>query len=106
MAKTVQVCCKLPNGLIVEHPLDPSKKVTLKGRNSATIIGATYGVTELDGDFWDAWISMHSKDAAVECGAIFTVGTAKDVPVAAKDYEEVKTGLEPMPREAAGVKAA
>ena len=30
--KTVLIGCKLPHGLILDHPLDPDKKVALNGK--------------------------------------------------------------------------
>ena len=42
---SVTIGCKLPHGIVLDHPLDTSKKVELKGKNSSLIIGAEYGTT-------------------------------------------------------------
>jgi hypothetical protein len=50
--ESVTVCCRLPNGIVLEHPSEPDKKIHLAGRNKASIIGQDYGVTELDVSVW------------------------------------------------------
>ncbi len=46
----VYVGCRLPHGIILDHPLDASKKCTLQGLNKSTIIGATYKTNEVESD--------------------------------------------------------
>lgn len=105
-AKTVFVGCRLPHGLILDHPLDPSKKVELSGLNKATIIGATHAITEVDGEFWDAWKTVHADFPALKSGAIFEAKSAADVGAKAKEVAKEATGFEAMPQEAQGVKPA
>jgi hypothetical protein len=105
-AKTVIVCCKLPNGIILDHPLDPNQKVELAGLNSAKIIGADYATTEVDGEFWETWKTVHKEFGPVQSGAIFEAKTKEDAKAKSKELASEKTGFEPMPQEAQGVKPA
>ncbi len=110
-AKTVIVGCKLPHGLILDHPLDQSKKVELNGLNSSRIIGATHGVTEVDGEFWEAWKTVHAEFPALKSGAIFEAKSLADIAAKAKELEGEKTGFEAMSQDgkderAGGVKPA
>lgn len=95
-AKTVVVGCKLPNGIVLEHPLDAKNKVELAGRNKAVVIGADYATTEVDGDFWDNWIAFNKEFTAVTSGAIFVAKTISDAAAIARELINEKTGLEPM----------
>ena len=102
----VVIGCKLPHGLILDHPLDPSKKVELNGLNRTRIIGATYATTEVDGEFWEQWKTVHKDFPALQSGAIFEAGNAAEAAAVAKELEGEKTGFEPMEQNADGVKAA
>lgn len=103
---SVTVGCKLPHGIILDHPLDPDKKVELNGKNKALIIGADYGTTEVDGEFWETWKTVHKDFPAVRSGAIFEARNATELVAVAKELEGEKTGFEAMPQEAQGVKPA
>jgi hypothetical protein len=93
MAK-VLIGCKLPNGIILENPLNPDEKVTLKGLNRATIIGSTHVTTEVDADFWDLWKSTNPEFSALKNGAIFEAKDKASAKDKAKDTD--KTGFEKM----------
>lgn len=95
-AKTVVVGCKLPTGVIIEHPIDPLQKVTLNGANKATIIGSGYGTTEVNGEFWEVWAGCNKEFAPFKNGAIFVAKTIGDVAAVAKELADESTGLEPM----------
>lgn len=103
---SVTVGCKLPHGLILDHPLDPDKKVELKGKNGSLIIGAEYGTTEVDGEFWETWKTVHKDFPALRSGAIFEARNASELTAVAAELEDEKTGFEAMPQEAMGVKVA
>jgi hypothetical protein len=103
---SVTVGCKLPHGIILDHPLDPDKKVALNGKNKALIIGADYGTTEVDGEFWETWKTVHKDFPAVRSGAIFEAKNATELVAVAKELEGEKTGFEAMPQTAQGVKPA
>lgn len=110
-AKTVKVCCKLPHGIIIQHPLDAKNTVVLLGKNKATIIGADYAITEVDGDFWADWYAVNKEFAPVVSGAIFAAEAKEDVKAKAAEFKERKTGFEPMRTDgkddrASGVKSA
>lgn len=92
----VLVGCKLPNGLVIEHPKDPTITATLKGRNREEIIGAGYGVTAVDSELWDAWIKSNADFVAVKNGAIYIAKDERDLKAISKEREKEKTGLEPM----------
>lgn len=102
----VVIGCKLPHGLILDHPLDPSKKVEINGLNRSLIIGATYATTEVDGEFWETWKTVHKEFPALKSGAIFEAANASELAAVAAELEDETTGFEPMSQEAQGVKPA
>jgi hypothetical protein len=96
MAKIVVVGCKLPHGITIEHPMDPTKTVDIKGKNKSPIIGAEYAITEVDGDFWDQWIAVNKEFPAVKSGAIFAAKSQGDAASVADEFKARETGFEPM----------
>lgn len=107
MAKDMVVIgCRLPHGLILEDPADVTKTVTLKGSNASVIIGSTCGMTDIDAEFWGRWKAHHKDFPALKNGAIFEAKTHGEAKTVAKEVEKEKTGFEPMPQEAEGVKPA
>ncbi|MES2351899.1 MAG: hypothetical protein V4641_30370 [Pseudomonadota bacterium] len=111
MAKITTVGCKLPHGIVLEHPADPKNTVTLRGLNRISIIGADYATTEVDGDLMDAWLAANKGFPALENGAIFIAKSASDAVAIAAEFKGVETGLEPMrtdgkDKRARGVKTA
>ena len=102
-AKIVLIGCKLPNGLILDHPLDTSKTVTLAGLNKAIIIGADYATTPVDGEFWETWKTVHKDHPAIKSGAIFDARTPEEVESKAEELKDEDTGFKAMPQEAMGV---
>ena len=103
---SVTIGCKLPHGIVLDHPLDPSKKVELRGKNRSLIIGAEYGTTEVDGEFWETWKTVHAEFPALRSGAIFEAANASDLAAVAAELKDEATGFEPMSQEAQGVKVA
>lgn len=103
---SVTIGCKLPHGIILDHPLDPDKKVELKGKNGSMIVGAPYGTTEVDGEFWETWKTVHKDFPALRSGAIFEAANASELTAVAAELEDEKTGFEPMAQNAQGVKPA
>lgn len=98
MANKVIVCCKLPYSLILEHPVDKKKTITINGKNKALIIGAEYAMTEVDNDFWDAWLQTNKNYSVLTSGAIFVAKDNKDAASIGKEYKERKSGFEQMPQ--------
>ena len=103
---SVTIGCKLPHGIVLDHPLDPEKKVELKGKNGSMIVGAPYGTTEVDGEFWETWKTVHKDFPALRSGAIFEAANASELTAVAAELEDETTGFEPMAQNAQGVKPA
>lgn len=111
MAKIVIVGCKLPHGITLEHPMNPTVKVELIGKNKAVIIGSDYATTEVDGDFWAQWEGVNKEFPALKSGAIFVAKNINDATAIAKENKDRKSGFEAMRTDgkddrAAGVKSA
>lgn len=112
MAKITVVGCKLPHGLVLEHPNPASKEtVTLRGLNRISFIGADHCTTEVDGDFMDAWLAANKDFPALQSGAIFVAKNIGDASAIAAEFKDRETGLEPMrtdgkDKRATGVKTA
>lgn len=107
--KIVVIGCKLPHGIILQHPMDPSKTVELNGRNKAVIIGADYATTEVGAEFWEHWEAANAEFAPLRSKAIFVAKNATEVAAIAKELKDETTGLEPMKQDgkdkrASGVK--
>ena len=104
MAKTtVTVHCKLPHGLWIEHPKKTGDRKLLNGAFKATIVGSGYGITEIDADFWQAWAFTHKDYPALKNGSIYAANNAADAQAMSIEHENIKTGLEPMPKNVLGV---
>jgi hypothetical protein len=99
-ASTVQIGCKLPNGMILEmgKPGDEGyRRVILNGANAALIKTANgYGITEVDAKFWKAWHPKHRWLPALAKGLVFAVGDLASAQAAALERAGEKTGLEPL----------
>lgn len=107
MAQKIIIGCRLPNGILLKHPNpDVSATVKLNGKFSSKIIGATYGSTEVDADFWEAWKKAYANYQPLKSGAIFEARSETEAVAKAKELVKEKTGFEPMPQDAAGVKPA
>lgn len=104
--KIVVVGCKLPNGIILQNPLDENHTFELNGLNKISIIGAEHGITEVDGALWEAWEKVNKEFAPLKSGAIFVAATRNDLEAVAKETKGRKTGLEPMKQDSNGVKKA
>ncbi len=108
MAKgnTILIGCRLPHGLVLSNPLKKGDKVTLAGLNSSRIIGADHVTTEVDAELWAAWKLTREKSPLFTSGAIFEARSESDAASIAKELRKEKTGLDAMPKDAAGVKPA
>lgn len=95
-SKNVQIACKLPNGLVIEHPSDPNRKVELNGLNKIIIIGAGYGLTTVDREFATAWFAANKDYAPVKACAIFMAEAGEDVAAMAGELSGELTGFEGM----------
>lgn len=96
---------KLPNGLVIQHPTNPSVKETLRGLNDApkgrsgSAILVPYMTTEIDADLWKDWYAVHNHPTQpfppLKNGAIFVARTEEAAKKIAAERKE-PTGLEPM----------
>lgn len=106
MAGKVTVGCRLPHGLTLRHPMDSSQTVEIQGLNKSNIIGADCMFTEVDADFWDAWIMVHSEFPAITSNAIFVGKNKSSAEAIAAEVKDEKTGFEGAPQTGAGVAPA
>jgi hypothetical protein len=115
-AKTILIGSKLPTGLILHHPLDPTIKVTIRGLNGAARgtngqpISVPYVLTEVDEEFWEAWKAAHDTPRTtfppLKSGGLFEAKDEASAKSIAREFEKHKTGLEPLNHAEGGVKPA
>ena len=86
----VFLCCKLPNGLIIDHE---GVTATLHGANHSELIGG-YGLTEVPKDLWEAWSKKFHDNPLITSELVFAQGTKASAKSAAKEREEIKSGYE------------
>ena len=105
----VTIGCKLPAGHILHlNPGQPNERsVKLNGANTARIAGG-YGFTEVEKDFWDAWIKRNASMQFIVGGMIFCTKSERDAEAVAKERESERSGFEPVdPKKApAGIQPA
>jgi hypothetical protein len=106
VAKTILIGCRLPHGLRIEHPENPSIFTVISGLNSVQVIGQKYALTEVDEALWGAFKTANPKFKALLNEAIFESKTKDDAADRAKDLKKVKTGFEQMPQKPEEVKKA
>lgn len=94
--KMVMVGCKLPNGIILEHPMKPGVTVEIAGKNKSNIIGATHMTTAVDEEFWSAWSAVHKDFPALKSGALFAAKNEAEVKAIVIERKDDLTGFEPM----------
>ena len=99
-SNTIKICSRLPYGLNLQVG---SKTVEIAGINSSQIIGAVYGMTDVDTEFWNAWKSENSKFPALVNGVIFEAGTEKDAKSVYAEVEGEPTGFEPLKPDTMGI---
>lgn len=105
---TVAVGCKLPHGIHMDITREgkPRERFTLRGVNSARVIGG-FGITEgVPKEFFDEWMRQHKDHPAVKQGLIFAHAQPRSVEDMAIERKELKTGLEGLDPEkpAPGIK--
>lgn len=99
MSKTVVVGCKLPNGLVINYG---GTNATLAGTNSSLIEGG-HGLTTVDKDFWDLWLSEHKDYAPVAKGLIFAHEKEVNAKAEAKEKAKNKNGFEAAEKVGRGI---
>lgn len=103
---TVLIGCRLPNGLVIEHPSDSNNKIELNGKNKIIIVGAEYGLTMVDREFATAWFAANKDFAPVKSFAIFMAETNDDAMAIGKDLSNELTGFEGMRTDGKDARAA
>jgi hypothetical protein len=114
--KTIIIGSKLPISLILKHPINISKTVTIRGLNSAQRgtngqpIVIPFITTEVDADFWSAWKMGNSHPdrpfKPLASGAIFEAKSEEAAQKIYRERETEKTGLQPVRSSDFGVKTA
>lgn len=95
---TVTVGCKLPHGLILDltEPGEPARRFTVKGTNSARIIGG-FGITPgVPRDFWNQWLERNAQLGFVKQKLIFAMGKQSDAEAKAEELAALASGFERM----------
>lgn len=90
----ITVGCKLPHGI---HMDVDGRRVTLNGSNSASIVdtdGVKTGLTTVDKDFYEHWISIHKDAPYIKGGLIFANENPGKVKGEAAEKKKIKTGFE------------
>jgi len=95
MASTVTVCCKMPNGLIIDHE---GKSARLNGANHSELIGG-YGMTEVDKELWEAWKAKFHDNSLIKNEIVFAQATKASAKKAAEEREEINSGFERLSAE-------
>lgn len=102
---TLTVGCKLPHGMHLDflEPGRPLRRVTIKGTNSARVIGG-YGITEdVPEAYFNEWMAKHQELPAVRNGLIFAMAKYESTVAKAKEMAKEKNGLEPLSPVAQGI---
>lgn len=127
MPGTVTVACKMPGGVILNlDKYDTAAQgqipqrisggfVTLKGNainrdpskieSMPRLVGG-YAFTEIDADFWDAWVKSHADSPLLKDRLIFAQPKAENAESKAKAQAEVPAMFPPAPRKVQGVDPA
>lgn len=110
---TVVIGCRHPCGIILDI-LKGSEivKVRLNGQNSTQarspivlLSEDDYGVTDVDADFWAEWKKTHATFDPLVTGTIFEAKSQNDAKAIHRELKAEKTGHEPMPQKAKGIKS-
>ena len=64
-----------------------------------------HGITEIDKDFWDAWLAQNKETKLVKGGFIFAQETAEKAKSEAKEKRTNKSGTERL-KQGEGVETA
>lgn len=96
---TVTVACKIPNGLQLD--LEGHKSVILKGPSVAwgappIAIGGYALTPNVDADFMAAWLTVYKDSDMVKKMFVFAYPKHADASSAALEFQDEKTGLEPL----------
>jgi len=102
MAKTIKIICRHPHGFILRLAGMPD--VTINGQNKDPVLTRSpipvittdsYGVTDVDADFWEAWKAAHIDHfIPLKNGMLTEAKSESDVIKVAAELVNEKTGFE------------
>lgn len=98
---TYVIGCKLPSGVVIRGA---GKQIKLNGSATSKVIGGYGRTDDVPADVWDEYAKAHARSPAIVNELIFAVGDEKSFNDAAKERQHVKSGLEQIKPEDAGVK--
>jgi hypothetical protein len=102
--ETVVVGCRLPNGIVLQHPKNPDMRVTLQGayahksESGLYMPPRPYGTTVVDAELWAAWKEEYQGSPLLKTRAIFEAKSESEAAAKGRELEKEKTGLEAMPQ--------
>ncbi len=107
MPGTCTVALKLPNGLVLELPGRPT--ITVRGfavpygvAPALSIIGGYALTPNVDADFFEEWLLVNENLELVKKGLIFAHAKASDASAQAREFAELRSGLEALDSEKPG----
>ena len=101
---TVLIGCRLPSGIILQHPTNSNQRVKLSGtyetkmESGLFIPPRAYSTTQVDAEFWATWKAAYAGFPPLKTRAIFEAKT--DQEAGAKVKDTARTGFEPMSKNA------
>ena len=115
MARTMQIACNLPHGLVLKlhttrqttppqggNPVTeyiplPDRAVTINGLNATDTVRFGYAMTDnVDAEFWETWSTQNKDFPPFKLGHLFAFASPGDATAKAREMEGTKTGLEPI----------
>ena len=107
MAKeTILIGCRLPNGIVLQHPKNPNLKVKLAGtfetktEQGIWLPARPYSTTTVDLEFWNEWKAAYVGYPPLKTRAVFEARSEQEAASKAREAEKEKTGFEPMAKDA------
>ena len=82
--------------LDIETEGQPTRRVTVAGKNKRGLVVGGFGLTEVQKDHWDEWLKTHGHLAPVKKGMIWAYSSRNGAESKAKELAEIKTGFEPI----------
>lgn len=111
MATKITVFCRLPHGLVLEHPTNPLvPPVKINGINTLLYGDGLIPVgqaaeTEIDAEFWDVWSLAYQGFAPLVSGDLYAEKKAENGRAIAREIEKKPTGFEPASQDSGPVTA-
>jgi len=103
----VVIGCRLPNGLILQHPANRNVQAVLSGPRLVVADGrklsSNFATTEVDAELWAAWKSAYSASPILASQAVFEARTEGEAAAKAKELAKELTGFEQVSPNAGGV---